>query len=191
MLSRTVPFCENHPMNFLAISGSLRATSLNSALLRATARLAPQGLSIQVFQGIGDFPLFNPDIEFTDPAPVAHLRAQVIAADALIIASPEYAHGVTGVLKNALDWLVGSEAFVNKPIALFNASPSSVYAAAALKEIVTVMSARVVDEASIDLPIRGAKLDEDGIYADLKMSVAIRIALQALSGAVIEYREHE
>ncbi len=172
-------------MNFLAISGSLRAASLNSALLRATARLAPQGISIQVFQGIVDLPLFNPDIEFTDPAPVAKLRAQVIAADALIIASPEYAHGVTGVLKNALDWLVGSEAFVNKPIALFNASPSSVYAPAALKEIVTVISARVVDDASIDLPIRGAKLDEDGIYADLKMSVAIRTALQALTDRVL------
>lgn len=178
-------------MNFLAISGSLRAASLNSALLRATARLAPQSISIQVFQGIGDLPLFNPDIEFTDPAPVAKLRAQVIAADALIIASPEYAHGITSVLKNALDWLVGGEAFVNKHVALFNASPSSIYAPASLKEVITVMSAHVVDEASIDLQIRGAKLDEEGIYADLKMSAAIRAALQALSGAVIEYREHE
>ncbi|NOU00040.1 MAG: NAD(P)H-dependent oxidoreductase [Gallionella sp.] len=158
---------------------------LNSALLCATARLAPKDISIQVFQGIGDLPLFNPDIEFTDPAPVVKFRAQVIAADALIIASPEYAHGVTGVLKNALDWLVGSEAFVNKPIALFNASPSSVYAPAALKEIVRVMSARVVDEASIDLPIRGAKLDEDGIYEDVKMSAAIRTALQALTDGVL------
>jgi NAD(P)H-dependent FMN reductase len=114
-------------MNFLALSGSLRAASLNSALLPATARLTPKVISIQAFQGIDDFPLFNPDIEFSDPAPVANLRAQVIAADALIIASPEYSHGVTGLLKNVLDWQVGSEAFVKKPVALFNASPSSVY----------------------------------------------------------------
>lgn len=171
-------------MNFLAISGSLRAASLNSALLRATARLAPPGISVQLFTGLGALPLFNPDIEATDPLPVAALRSRIIAADALIIASPEYAHGITGVLKNALDWLVGSEAFVNKPVALFNASPLSVHADAALREVVGMMSARVVDESSIVLPVRGSKLDEDGIYAEPNMSASIRAALLALSRSV-------
>jgi chromate reductase len=178
-------------MNFLAISGSLRAASLNSALLRATARLAPPGISVQLFQGLGDLPLFNPDIEETDPLSVATLRNQIIAADALIIASPEYAHGITGVLKNALDWLVSSEAFINKPVALFNASPLSVHAHASLREIVTVMSARVVDESSIALPVRGSGLDEDGIYDEPNMSAFIREALLALARAATTFRDEQ
>ena len=175
-------------MNFLAISGSLRAASLNSALLRATARLAPPGITVQLFQGLGELPIFNPDIEDTDPLSVAILRSQIIAADALIIASPEYAHGITGVLKNALDWLVSSEAFINKPVALFNASPLSVHAHASLREVVTVMSAHVVDESSIVLPIRGSKLDEDGIYNEMDMSASIRKALLVLAQAVTAFR---
>jgi chromate reductase len=178
-------------MNFLAISGSLRAASLNSTLLRATARLAPPGISVQLFQGLGDLPLFNPDIEETDPIPVAILRSRIIVADALIIASPEYAHGITGVLKNALDWLVSSEAFVNKPVALFNASPLSVHAHASLKEVVTVMSASVVDESSIALPVRGSRLDEDGIYNEPNMSASIREALHALAHAVEIFRNEQ
>jgi chromate reductase len=178
-------------MNFLAISGSLRAASLNSALLRATARLAPPGISVQLFQGLGDLPLFNPDIEETDPLSVATLRNQIIAADALIIASPEYAHGITGVLKNALDWLVSSEAFINKPVALFNASPLSVHAHASLREVVTVMSARVVDESSIALPVRGSGLDEDGIYDEPNMSAFIREALLALARAATTFRDEQ
>ncbi len=178
-------------MNFLAISGSLRAASLNSALLRATARLAPPGIYVKLFQGLGDLPLFNPDIEDTDPLPVATLRSQIIAADALIIASPEYAHGITGVLKNALDWLVGSEAFVNKPVALFNTSPLSVHAHASLREVISVMSARVVNESSIILPVRGSRLDEDGIHDEPNMSAAIYAALLALSRAVAAFRDDE
>jgi chromate reductase, NAD(P)H dehydrogenase (quinone) len=178
-------------MNFLAISGSLRAASLNSALLRATARLAPPGISVQLFQRLGDFPLFNPDIEETDPFPVATLRNQIIAADALIIASPEYAHGITGVLKNALDWLVSSEAFINKPVALFNASPLSVHAHASLREVVTVMSAHVVDESSIVLPVRGSRLDEDGIYDEPNMSASIRVALLALARAATTFSDEQ
>ena len=119
---------------------------------------------------------------------VAILRSQIIAADALIIASPEYAHGITGVLKNALDWLVSSEAFINKPVALFNASPLSVHAHASLREVVTVMSAHVVDESSIVLPIRGSKLDEDGIYNEMDMSASIRKALLVLAQAVTAFR---
>lgn len=105
-------------MKILAISGSLRAASLNSALLRAIARLAPPDISVQLFADLGDLPLFNPDIEATDPPVVARFRAQLLAADAVLIASPEYAHGITGAMKNALDWMVGSQVFVNKPVAL-------------------------------------------------------------------------
>jgi len=171
-------------MNILAISGSLRAVSINSALLRAVARLAPPEISIELYRELGELPLFNPDIEATEPAAVVRLRSKIISADAVLIASPEYAHGVTGVLKNALDWMVGNESFVNKPVALLNASPVSIHAPASLKEIITVMSARVVEEASITVPLRGARLDEQGIFSDPTISTALREALQALKAAV-------
>ena len=168
-------------MHFFAISGSLRAASLNAALLRAAARLAPPGITLQLYHDLAAIPPFNPDIEASNPAPVAALRSRVSEADAVIIASPEYAHGIPGALKNALDWLVGSEAFIGKPVALFNASPMSVHADAALREVLGVMSAQLVDSASIVLPIRGARLDENGIHDHPHMAATIRAALLALA----------
>lgn len=88
------------------------AASINSSLLRAAARLvAPPEVSVTVFIGLGDLPLFNPDCEACPPSIVTNFRSQVAEADALLIASPEYAHGVTGTIKNALDWLVSFESF--------------------------------------------------------------------------------
>ena len=99
-------------VKILAISGSLRKASLNSALLRAVARITPAGIEVELFRGLGELPLFNPDIEVPEPAAVAILREQIMASGALLIASPEYAHGVSGVIKNALDWMVGNETFL-------------------------------------------------------------------------------
>ena len=91
-------------MKVLAISGSLRAASTNSALLRAaSARLAPPGVALTVFPGVGELQLFNPDLETGLPMPVRALHATVAASDALLLASPEYAHDVSGVMKNTLD----------------------------------------------------------------------------------------
>lgn len=168
----------------LAISGSLRAASINTALLRATARLAPPGIAVILFEHLGGLPLFNPDIEATDSPSVANLRAHLAAADGVLIASPEYAHGVTGVLKNALDWMVGSEAFVNKPISLFNASPRAVHAQACLRETLTVMSAQIVNEACVTLPMLGAQLDEAGIISHTEISAALKQALQDFQAAI-------
>ena len=172
----------------LAISGSLRAASINSALLRAAARLVPPGMSIELYRELGELPLFNPDIEATEPTAVVRLRSKIIAADAVLIASPEYAHGVTGVLKNALDWMVGNESFVNNPVALLNASPVSIHATASLKEIITVMSARIVEEASITLPLRGSRLDEQGIVSSPEISTALIESLCTLQTAVERMR---
>src|SRR5439155_26208619 len=94
-------------MQFLAISGSLRHASSNTQLLRAVALLAPPGLRITQFDGLGALPHFNPDLDTDPPSPAVRvLRESIAAADGLLISSPEYAHGVPGVLKNVLDWLV-------------------------------------------------------------------------------------
>jgi chromate reductase len=170
-------------MNILAISGSLRKASLNTALLRAVARIAPPGIEVVLYRGLGDLPLFNPDIEATEPPPVVALREQILACDALLVASPEYAHGVTGAIKNALDWMVGNETFVNKPVALLNASPRATHAQAALRETLSTMSARLVDEACITVPILGAGLSEDDIVQHADIKAAVLVALSALNVA--------
>jgi len=172
-------------VRILAISGSLRAASLNSALLRAVADLAPADVCVELFTELGNLPLFNPDLEIADSPAVADFHARLLEADGVIIASPEYAHGVTGVMKNALDWMVGSEAFVNKPVALLNASPRATIAQASLKETLVVMSAQVVEAASITLPIIGSNLDELGIAAHPSISTSIREALRTFHTEIV------
>jgi chromate reductase, NAD(P)H dehydrogenase (quinone) len=167
-------------MRIVAISGSLRAASLNTALLRSVVRNAPSQIEVLLYKCLGTLPLYNEDIETTDPAPVARLRGLIIEADAVIIASPEYAHGVSGAIKNGLDWMVGNESFVNKPVALFNASPRAVHALEALRETLVTMSARIVTKACITVPILGAGLDEEGIVSDPEIKLAVTYALITL-----------
>ena len=105
----------------VALSGSLRTASINMALLEEISKYAPHGVTFEI-ASLGALPLFNPDLEIEAPDVVAAFRAQVIAADAAVIASPEYAHGISGVLKNALDWLVGDTGLFNKPVLVLNAA---------------------------------------------------------------------
>jgi len=177
-------------MRVLAISGSLRAASINSTLLRATVRLSTRDVEVRLFRGTGELPLFNPDLEAQPPPGVAALRAEVAASDALLIASPEYAHGVTGSIKNVLDWLVGFELFVDKPVAVFNASPRAHHADDALREILKTMSAFIVEDASVALPLLGADLTEDALVEHPTHSRAIKRALVALHRAVAD-RAHD
>src|SRR6187455_908910 len=119
-------------IKIFAISGSLRSQSSNTNVLRAVTLLASEGVSISLYEGLGNLPHFNPDLEGKEGLAVLDFRRRLQESDAVLISSPEYAHGVPGVLKNALDWLVGGEEFVYKPVALFNASPRSNHAQASL-----------------------------------------------------------
>lgn len=112
-------------MNLLGVSGSLRAASLNTALLRAAQGLAPEGVTITIFS-LRDLPFFDQDVEDQgDPPAVAAWKDAVRAADGLVIACPEYNGGITGVLKNAVDWASRGKAapLAGKPCCLFGASP--------------------------------------------------------------------
>jgi len=172
------------PLRLLALSGSLRRVSVNTALLRAAAHLAPAGVEVVLYEGLGNLPHFNPDLEADEPPAVTDFRVQVRDADGLLISSPEYAHGVPGFLKNALDWLVGGDEFIDKPVALLNATPPATWAQASLTETVTVMSGRLVQEASIAVPLRGKKIDEAGIVADPELADPVRKALAAFARAI-------
>jgi chromate reductase len=149
-------------------------------LLRAAARLAAPEISVEVYRDLGTLPLFNADLEHSDPAPVAALRQRIISADAVLIASPEYAHGVTGVIKNALDWMVGNESFVGKPVGMLNTSARATIAQAALRETLLTMSAHVVPEACVTVPILGSGLDEDAIVRHPEIGPQVAGALRAL-----------
>ena len=139
-------------MKILGISGSLRTASVNTALLRTAATLTSHGVTLIVYDGLGNLPHFNPELD-KDPLPlaVADFRSQLNSSAGVIISSPEYAHGIPGVLKNALDWLVASGELYEKPVTLFNASPRTSYAQASLAETLTVMTARLIPEASINV----------------------------------------
>lgn len=176
------------PIAILAISGSLRRASVNTALLQAAALLAPQTVAIELYDGIGSLPHFNPDLEDAPPEPVTRLRRRVRAADGLLIASPEYAHGVTGVMKNALDWLVGGEEFVYKPVALLNASARATHAYAALLETVSVMSGYVVTGASMTIPVFDKTPDARRIAEQPEIALPLRGALAAYAAAIRERR---
>ncbi|MEU5210415.1 NADPH-dependent FMN reductase [Streptomyces sp. NPDC020742] len=149
-------------MRLLALSGSLRARSSNGAVLRSALGLW-DGPSTTA--DIGALPHFNPDLDGEDataPAPVAALRTAVAAADALLVVSPEYVHGVPGVLKNALDWLVSSGECVHKPVAVITASPSPTggdHANAQLRETLGMMTGEVVTAACREIPAIGPKVD--------------------------------
>jgi len=166
-------------MNVLGICGSLRAASINAGVLRAAQQLAPPGMALTIFDGVGRLPLFNPDLEADPPAAVLALRAAVADADALLFASPEYAHGVTGVIKNTLDWLVSFEPLGGKPAAVFNAGARAQHADLALRETLVTMDMVIVEAASGPLPHPGTHLTDD-LLANAPLAAAITGYLRAL-----------
>jgi len=175
-------------MRFALLCGSLRRRSLNATALEALARRAPAGLATHALS-VADLPLFDPDLE--DPATprrlppaVARLRRDVVAADALIIAAPEYAHGVSSVAKTALDWLVGEGACAGMPTALVNTSPRALHAQGQLREILATMSFRVIEPASLVLPLLGRVWTTEELLADREMTAAIDATIAALRGAI-------
>jgi chromate reductase len=166
----------------LAISGSLRNTSSNGALVKAAAQLAPPGVEVAIYEELDQLPPFNPDLDTdTPPVPVAAFRSALKAADAVVLSSPEYAHGVPGVLKNALDWVVGSGEFIDKPVALLNASSRATRAWSSLVETLSVMSARVIREASVTVALNGTGLDPEGIASDPQLAALVKSALSRLA----------
>jgi len=151
-------------MQILTLCGSLRARSSNRALLRAFERLAPSTLTFQHYEQLGGLPHFNPDLDSgTLPLAVGELRRLVAGADAIVISTPEYAHALPGSFKNALDWLVSDPAFAGKPVAILHVARGSTWALDSLKEVLKTMSARLIESASIMLPLGSNQIDENAI----------------------------
>jgi NAD(P)H-dependent FMN reductase len=138
-------------------------------------------MKVGVFSGMGEIPLFNPDLESSPPAPVLRLRREIDCADALLLASPEYAHGISGVMKNALDWLVSFEGTVNKPIALINTSPRAHHAYDALREVLRTMSTHLIEDASLSIPLLGKHNTYDSMRSDPAVCNFVQRVLSAIA----------
>jgi NAD(P)H-dependent FMN reductase len=176
-------------MHLLAISGSLRDGASNTALLQAASLVAPDGMAVELYSGLASLPAFSPDLDTGDarllPPPVVDLRERIGAADGLLISTPEYAHGLPGTLKNALDWLVGSPEFPGKPAAVLMASARATYAREQLLEILNTMSARVVESACATIEVPRAGSTTADLAADSAIATALRRSLDALSSAIL------
>jgi NAD(P)H-dependent FMN reductase len=171
-------------VTILAVCGSLRAKSTNAALLQACALLAPAGIRVELYAGTGDLPHFNADLDTeSPPAAVAAWRSCVATADALIIASPEYARGVPGTLKNALDWLAGSSDIVSKPVALLSGSARSTHAQESLTVILRTISANVIAEQPYLAHVLGKSLQGHEIAADPALAAVLRTLLADVARA--------
>ena len=173
------------PLKVLGISGSLRRGSYNTAALKAAQALAPDGMSIEI-ASIADIPFYDADIQAEGfPAPVLALGAKIRAADAVLIASPEYNYSIPGVLKNAIDWIsrLPDPPFVGKPIGMLGASQSVLGAARAqyhLRQAFVFLDALPVNKPEVFIAMAQTKFDETGQLTDEPTRGFIRKHLEAL-----------
>lgn len=175
-------------LTLLALSGSLRKTSRNTAALQALQLLNLPEVKI-VLGSIAELPLFNPDREDEYIPALMQLKKQLAEADGLMIASPEYAHGISGPLKNALDWLVSGAEFPAMPIMLLNTSPRASHAQQALREVLRTMSGIVIEDACLNLPLLNSPLDAQGIRDDPVLATALQQATAVFSQTILTLQQ--
>ena len=178
-------------IKILGISGSLRPDSTNTNIIKAISHLARRlNITVTLYEGLDQLPYFSPDLDGENaiPAPsVANLRKHLRDADAVIFSTPEYAFNIPGVLKNALDWIVSSGEFIDKPTAVISASPMNTggdKANASLAQTLTVMSARITDATKLIIPIVRTKIDAAGNITDPSLQSALLALVQTLANAV-------
>ncbi|MEV0176105.1 NADPH-dependent FMN reductase [Streptomyces sp. NPDC050803] len=182
-------------MKILAISGSLRADSHNTALLRAAQKLQPNGMEIEIYEGLREVPPYDMDLDATHlwPAPVADLRRRITEADGLLIATPEFNYSIPGTLKNALDWAstdwsrtTGSP-LRRKPTAIVGAAPTnfgSVRAQLALRQVFVWTESDVVVKPEVIAFRSHERFDEGGNLVDETTVALVRDLLAALADKV-------
>lgn len=180
-----------NPLHVVAFAGSLRRGSYNRALVRAAAELAPAGATVEIAE-IGGLPLYDEDANAAGPPPaVAELKRRIAEADALFIATPEYNHGVPGVLKNFIDWTSRrpNQPWKGKPVAIAGASDGgfgTVRAQLALRPILGCLDARVVENPEVHVSRAQDKVDAEGRLTDEPTREKLRKLLEVLVSRVPE-----
>lgn len=171
-------------MKLLCISGSLRPNSSAASVIHTLASLAPRDIDFFIYNNIGDLPHFNDNHE--DPGPVKNFKIKLREADAIIICTPEYAYGVPGSLKNALDWTVATGEFVDKPVAVITAALGGQHAHASLLLTLSALSAKIVDGATMVISFIRSKLDDKGNVTDAATLQLLSMVMEAVTKAQIE-----
>jgi len=173
-------------MRFLGFAGSLRRASYNRGLIRAAAELAPSEVIVETY-GLGDIPLYNQDVEDAgEPAAVVAFKEAIARADALLVATPEYNHGMPGVLKNAIDWASRPRAtspLRDKAVAVMGASPgkgSTARAQAQLRDAFVFTGACVMPLPELLIGGAGELFDRDGCLTDLAVRTSVVEIIEAL-----------
>lgn len=162
-------------IKILAISGSLRASSSNTSILCAAIKLAPENVGIALYDGLGDLPHFNPDLDNDEPpAIIQELRKELNNADGVIICTPEYAHNIPGSLKNLLDWNVSLSTLYHKPVAVI---ATGEYALNTLTEVLRMVDADISENTTLFLPYSQSRIDADGHIKDTETRQSIKSLL--------------
>jgi len=178
-------------MRILAVSGSLRESSYNTSLLRAAVEAAPEGVELELWEGLGELPLYDEDLDVTDvPESVRRLREDWAAADAILFATPEYNGSVPGGLKNAVDWASRPRlegALRNKPVAVVGASTGqfgALWAQQDLKRILGIAGARAV---GTEIPVARAheRFDNEGRLLEGEIFEQLRLHLTTLASEAV------
>src|ERR1700744_2234052 len=176
-------------MRILAISGSLRRDSHNTALLRAAAELLPSEVELGIYERLGELPPFNEELVADRPAPAQHLWDEIAAADGVLISTPEYNSSIPGVLKNALDWMsqpLEDSPLRNKPAVVIGASTGmfgAVWAQAETRKVLGAIGARVIDR-ELPVPTAHEQVHESGKLLDTAIEAELVISLDALREAI-------
>jgi chromate reductase len=182
---------ENKPLHFVVMVGSLRKASFNAAIARALPALAPEGVTIEPLPSVGDFPLYNHDVQLKGfPAIVTTTAEAIRKADGVVIVTPEYNHSIPGVLKNAIDWIsrLPNQPFGGKPVALESSSPSlfgGVRAQLHLRHVFVFLDGRVLNKPEVIIPQVNTKIDAaTGELTDPATRVFIADQLKAFAAFV-------
>jgi len=186
---------ENSDIKVLALVGSLRAASINRQIAKLAAAVAPEGVTVTLFEGLGELPFYNEDIdpatnvEVQDaPAPVAALRAAAADADAALVVTPEYNGGIPAVVKNAVDWLsrpFGNGALKGKPLAVIGGSMGQyggVWAHDETRKSFGIAGAQVIETIKLSVPFR--TLEGKAPAEDVELSANLRDVVGKLAAEV-------
>jgi NAD(P)H-dependent FMN reductase len=175
---------ENSAIKVLALVGSLRAASINRQIAQLAAEVAPEGVTVTLFDGLGDLPFYNEEIDDATneavehaPAPVEALRAAAADADAVLVVTPEYNGSIPAVIKNAIDWLsrpFGNSAVKDKPLAVIGGSfgqYGGVWAHDETRKSFGIAGARVVDAVKLSVPFKTLEGKAPAEHAELSANV--------------------